>query len=695
MKRLILLALLLVPCLSSSEIWAETVRVTPRNLSSLIYLGGKGRLICNSGTGQIGRLLTRRLVKGAKIKVIKARKEAARLSRILQNVAARLKQSELGIAQRKRLENKKAHLEENIAALNTASATCSQLKQCKRGKCPSSSSSSTSSSSTSSSNDSSPSPGALTPIARWDVVPYQRIGVGDTLNLGVVAFSKAGIDRVEFSISGQGYSGGVKTSKVMRLNPQTNVNEYWAALEASEFLSDGSISIAAKVFGKDGGLRDSSTNGGNQGLDALTLSVNPKGTLPQPQAWVDAQLGNDLTGQVNNRAQPYRTILFAMLGLAAANNGTADGSIIRLMPGTHTTDWENGWRVVPTHNEWVTITRDSSGTLENTTLIRGPENYAPTTTLMKVKGITLGAPPAGASELFRGGVQEYLWVDESKIIGRDRWEFGPDGCMGAETNPVDRSHEKKFLTNSYMANVPYGVGLGLLARNLTIEHIGDDIFESHPLVVNVRVDDDASPWRDPAKCGDDHWHSDAWQWFHGPGAQNAIMYNYRATNMHVEAIFANPAEPSHDVAFVNNYLELTQESRWDSNFYNAWDHVLFWHNTFRQLNSTHSVFFFTGEITNASFIGNVFDDFFTDHPDWLNRADIGFEHNHYRSGEKPDYWLFSPGSDVTSGDPGLDAYGKPLAASPLRSRASPLVVPADADNYSREPAPGDIGAYEY
>ena len=34
---------------------------------------------------------------------------------------------------------------------------------------------------------------ALTPIARWDVVPHQRISAGETFNLGVVAFSKEGI----------------------------------------------------------------------------------------------------------------------------------------------------------------------------------------------------------------------------------------------------------------------------------------------------------------------------------------------------------------------------------------------------------------------------------------------------------------------------------------------------------------------
>ncbi|MBS3088949.1 hypothetical protein J4402_04205 [Candidatus Pacearchaeota archaeon] len=96
----------------------------------------------------------------------------------------------------------------------------------------------------------------LTPIARWDVVPYQRINAGETLNLGVVAFSKEGIDRVEFIISGQGYSGGMKTATEMSLNPQTGVWEYWVPLSASEFSSDGVINVEAVVYGRDGGVRD-------------------------------------------------------------------------------------------------------------------------------------------------------------------------------------------------------------------------------------------------------------------------------------------------------------------------------------------------------------------------------------------------------------------------------------------------------
>ena len=41
----------------------------------------------------------------------------------------------------------------------------------------------------------------LTPIARWDVVPRQRLDPGATLKCGVVAFSKYGIQKVRFAVN--------------------------------------------------------------------------------------------------------------------------------------------------------------------------------------------------------------------------------------------------------------------------------------------------------------------------------------------------------------------------------------------------------------------------------------------------------------------------------------------------------------
>jgi len=98
---------------------------------------------------------------------------------------------------------------------------------------------------------------AQTPIARFDAVPFQRIDAGETFNVGIIAFSKSGIDRVEFTVKGQGYVGvNPLVSNEMTNNPTTGVYEYWVPVRANDFISDGSIEIEAVVFGKDGGTRN-------------------------------------------------------------------------------------------------------------------------------------------------------------------------------------------------------------------------------------------------------------------------------------------------------------------------------------------------------------------------------------------------------------------------------------------------------
>ncbi|HRX87255.1 MAG TPA: hypothetical protein P5572_19690, partial [Phycisphaerae bacterium] len=140
---------------------------------------------------------------------------------------------------------------------------------------------------------SAPSGPTLTPAARWDTVPYQRIESGDTLKAGVVAFSKNGIQEVRFNISGQGYSGAnPKVATSMTYNDQHDVWEYWVPISASEFTSDGQVTVEATVVGNDGGIRDKNTTPGN-GLEALTLYVNPRGSLPRNVAWVDSSSGSD------------------------------------------------------------------------------------------------------------------------------------------------------------------------------------------------------------------------------------------------------------------------------------------------------------------------------------------------------------------------------------------------------------------
>jgi hypothetical protein len=537
-------------------------------------------------------------------------------------------------------------------------------------------------------------PGAgLTPIARWDTVPYQRISAGETLNLGVVAFSKNGINRVEFAISGQGYSSGTKTTTQMTRNPQSGVYEYWVPLPASEFSSDGAINVEATVYGNDSGIRNKDTEPGN-GLDPLKLVVNPLGTLARVEAWVEE--GYSGPSAVGDPNKPFSIIKDAITAIRTANGNRGDGAIIHLKAGNHTThgSWPSDTLC---DNEWLTITTAEGGTRQNTRLMA--QDSVINVQKVRVKGITLDRSGGSGSILYNNGAfydayAPAIWIDDSDYIGWGAWPEYQNWWSGHSGAVSNTSYDKTYFTNDSITNVNFAVPQGTeLARGLNIYDISDDAFQMVPLVVNCTADGLAG--------ADDGPHADAWQWW-GNGAKNAIVYGFRATGLHVQGIFSRVlnSDTASGVAFVNVYMELASDAIGNSWLYGKWDHLLMWHSTFVQENNgTYHDFWFNKEpttgdlsITNASFIGNMFSRLRTAYPELVFTQTVEFNHSHYRwtNGEHTS----TPGTDFTTGNPSLDAYGKPNAASPLLDRISPVLIPVDADNIPRD-SHGDIGAYEY
>jgi len=554
----------------------------------------------------------------------------------------------------------------------------------------------------------------LTPIARWDVVPYQRINAGETLNLGVVAFSKEGIDRVEFIISGQGYSGGMKTATEMSLNPQTGVWEYWVPLSASEFSSDGVINVEAVVYGRDGGVRTKDTHGGGEGLDALNLSVYPSGAQPK-EIWVS------VTGSDSNpgtRNSPVATVGKAMKIIEIANGGKADGGIVRLMPGNYSMN-AGGYSSINTLNEWITITRDYSGTKENT-IINRTGHYLerlPTTKLLKVSGVTIRGTREWVESIFYRS--NLGWADNCYVIGYD-WHEGL--LAERETSPVQNA---QYLTNCNITNTMWGADRALLARNLSIYHIGDDAIRQTPFVINSRVFD-MQPGPDTCpnpSTNEECWHQDCWQWVGGSTLpdgspwvpNNAILYGFRCDTQYNssgnlpsfwvrqnrETTPLRP--PAEGIAFVNNYIaDIPGGIGW----YVPGNHFLFWHNTFKGNFHFYNDFSLDGRvplnILNFSVEGNVFQtlsfeaiigDNIGGVPDAPGVSVFDWKNNHYMTYYVPIYSVW-PGTGNTTGNPCLDSYGRPNSTSVLLNRVSPLVVPVDADGNPRDSMP-DVGAYEF
>jgi len=490
------------------------------------------------------------------------------------------------------------------------------------------------------------------PIARWDVVPNQRIDTGETFNCGVVAFSKFGIDKVTFVINGQGYTGPPSIDVTeMTYNDRTNVYEYWTPIAAENFTSDGPITVEATVHDMTGGIRDKGTCSGGQGLDALTLFVNPNGTLPQPEAWV-ATDGNDVTGQVNDSGTPFATVNKAIDAIrtwmnANGHGDKVDGGIVRLYPGTHATS-SSYMGAMACENEWITVTTAAGGTRADTILTASSAIY--NIQRARLKGITLRRDDnivIGSTTELRYWME--LWIDDCNVIGKGRYVIQP--------NPMDAI--PFYFTDSYITEVRrghtmQGAGNTRLVRGTTIETISEDAFQAVPLIINCQArdldPDDFRPWGPDA----DIQHSDAWQspgYGNIDGMQNWIVYGFRATDLHYQGLFSRTAPLSANIAFVNVFVEMRPPSRADSitkgsTFCGEYDHLLFWNCTFIGTDGLSGGFDFSPEpttgllrITNASFRGNLWQRWTTTEAiTWTQAPDIDFYDNHYYDSSpfKPD-----------------------------------------------------------
>lgn len=450
---------------------------------------------------------------------------------------------------------------------------------------------------------------ALTPVARPNVVPYQRIEPHSTINFGVVAFSKDGIDRVDFNISGQGYAGGTKTSTAMSFNPQSGTYEYWVPIAADEFSSNGPITVTSVAVGKDGGNRESST----------VLFAAPSAT--RTQSWVDPVGGSDITGEVGNQSRPYATIGSAVTSTQTANNGSADGIIINLFPGTYT----SGMVASPiTTTERMIIQAASGVTADEVILTK--IGGALTPSLLLLRKVTL----QNTSSYVVSSTNTDLWIDGCRLIGAGRHLQSSSPVLSTGEFPY-------YLTNSSNYDSDYGMYGGVIARNVSFSTIGNDAFANTKMVINARVDD-----LDP---GTTEWHADGYQSW-GEGPNNRIIYGYYGTNMHYQGLFVRATlSPGQDNAFVNIFMEMREPGRdggagvvlSSGSIYGAWDHLLMWNCSFPHMSfaiySDDSGYGFT----DSSFIGNFFYEFkdqsagFVD-PSYAapgNSGNNDFLYNHY------------------------------------------------------------------
>jgi len=582
---------------------------------------------------------------------------------------------------------------------------------------------------------------ALTPIAHTDVVPYQRIEYGGSFTFGVVAFSKAGINRVEFAISGQGYSGGTKTSSAMELNTRhahtepavpmaswPGVYEYFVTISASEFTSNGTISVTPTVVGNDGGSRV---------LGSTTLIVEGANATNRNYAYVNPSTGSDSCQA--NTTDRCRTIERAVQVAQAANGGNSSGNIIYLDAGNYTAV---GSHTTSTSGEWLTI-KNAPGASRDNIIISDSGTVFDSADHLKFEGVSLYASSYGDNVI--NGTVPNLWVDGCKLYSPSRLYNDPDTGNG-DLRPIQGS-TKYYATETFATEVDRAFSDMTILRNATIYRISEDVTRNSNLVVNTRVDD-----QDPEDALAQYPHADSYQQF-GTIGNNVIVYNYYGTDLHYQGLFLRGG--GNDEAFVNVFMEMREPGRYgrppaeggnivfnSGALYvedNNWDHILIWHCSF-----PYQKFAFWGldkgtvnfEMTNSSIIGSIFYEFVAnsdggciDPPSYANGNTKGNEalYNHYYSAAVdvgspccsfnasncPHFQSKSPDSgspatqshggryhaaalDLTDTSTYVDfGYPDPNTGAILIDRLPTNLtgVPADVFGYQRDATP-DVGAIE-
>jgi hypothetical protein len=529
---------------------------------------------------------------------------------------------------------------------------------------------------------------------------------GETLQAGVVAFSKHGIDEVQFHISGQGYSGSSpKTATSMTYNDRVDVWEYWVPISASEFASDGPITVEAVVIGNDGGVRDKNTTPGD-GLESLTLYVNPTwDATDQHRVGFDQRKRLHRTGE-QFASRPYRHIGVAMQALSSYQGGSADGATVRLLPGQpHRRRWRGlrlrgrarGRRMDHHH-----ATTPSFGGNKSNTKIVGQTEGDLTAYYLKAQDITLSAPNIiNASSSDSNWTKYSVWLKDCDIEG---------GSSDFEFPVGSGWRGPHYYTECLIKDQRRASGNGQnhkMMRNLTILNTREDCFQSVPYGINIFVDGS-----DPGS-GSNPEHSDVIQGPPAIGTENAkihnwIWYNVVAKDLHYQGIFVRSGAVSKNNAFVNCFMEMRSPVRNEltgrgTTFGGKYDHLLFWNCTFIGTGTKNK--FNLGQyegttsppngwqLSNISVRGCVFERFRSTlsaaENQWIHNSDVDIRDNHYITySDSSDYSLLlpnSPGGTMTTGSPGMvtntgaSNFGAPSSASsPLANRISPPLVPADA-----------------
>ena len=346
---------------------------------------------------------------------------------------------------------------------------------------------------------------AARPVARWDVIPHQR--VKGVFKAGVCAFHEAGV-KVEFSVDGKPAS----TAGKPEFNDRTGVWEFVFPFDASKH-ADGPVAITAKAIALDQAAESFD-------LPELRLYADNAGKLVSSvPVWADSENGDD-SGD-GTEAHPMKT-------LKAAVKKAGDGGTVYLKKGLYTPSGFGGMG----NKYWTTISAAPGVKREDVELSPG----RPGGDKYRFRGLTLFCSAEGKFATILAGENgaTCCWIDECLMLNKKgRWACNSNMFGNRMVGYVTGGETTE------MGNGPDGT----IMRGHYVHKISSDVWTgSDKLVVNCRCDD-----VDPGKTGahpDFHQsHAKAPNWVH-----DVILYNVSGYNCRCQGLFGIRLR---DSAFVN------------------------------------------------------------------------------------------------------------------------------------------------
>ena len=375
---------------------------------------------------------------------------------------------------------------------------------------------------------------AARPIARWDVIPDQR--VSDIFRAGVCAFHEDGVS-VEFRVNGEiAYIAEKPT-----LNPRTGVWEYVYPVNTA-LLPDGPVTLGARAFTLAATPEEYT-------LPDLPLFANHGGSLTVTDTlWVDSVNGDDTAA--GTEAAPFLT-------LKAAVKRIPVGGTVYLKAGEYECGGLGGGSNRP---YWTTVAAAPGVARDDIQIAKG----RPGTQRLRFKGVSLYCDADSSYTAILDGENgnHSVWLDDCKC-------YNKKGRWAANAN-VFGNRYVAYVTGGLTTELCNGPG-GDLIRNHEVRKIASDVWTgSDRLVVNCTASD--------VDGGNTGAHPDFHQshvvppgWVH-----DVILYNVTGYHCKCQGFFGLRLR---DSAFVNVVFERTEESDFLSQYSGPMENVLYAHVT--------------------------------------------------------------------------------------------------------------------